>query len=226
MKIAICDDDKIFLNKIENILNDCAKENDDVTIIKFNSGVELLKYDLESIDILFIDIEMPEISGFDVLEEIGELNVIVIFVSNYSEKVYTAIKYSPFRFIRKKYIEDEVPEAIKAAKKRLISKNQYIYITNKGQSIKIAIEDIMYIESSLNNLIFITTDGTFKTRGFLNTYKNNILFNTFKMSHRSYLVNTLKIRRIEKNTIIMENGDILPLSRTRKEEVKNAFIDC
>ncbi len=222
IRIAICDDDEKFLDKIENMLQNSIEI--DAEILRFNSGIDLLKSNIKKIDILFIDIEMPEISGFDVMEKLGELNIIVIFVSNYAEKVYKSIKYSPFRFIRKDVIAEEIKEAIASAKERLIAKNKSIILNVKRNMVKVSIEDILYIESFVNKLVFITENKTYEIRGSLNSYKDDILFKNFCMPHRSYLVNLSKISSIEKSDLILVNGEKIPISKKRKKDIEAAFI--
>ena len=116
IRIAIVDDEKIILNsihkKIEKILYDL---NVEFEIQDFTIGKIALKEITEKeFDIIFLDIDMPEVSGMEIAKIIRmqEENIDIVFITNKDELVYDAIKFAPFRFIRKSRFDEEIPEAL------------------------------------------------------------------------------------------------------------------
>ena len=115
IRIAVVDDEQIILNsihkKIERILYDL---NAEFEIQDFTSGKTALKEITEKVfDIIFLDIDMPDISGMTIAKKIRmQENLEIVFITNKDELVYDAIKVVPFRFIRKSRFDEEIQEAL------------------------------------------------------------------------------------------------------------------
>ena len=133
IKIYICDDDLDFLSKIKYQINDCISKGKfgdfeyEITDIS-NPVSALQKIKTETPDITFLDIDMPNVNGFNVADEINRQcpDTLIIFVTNYDNYVYTSIRYRPFRFIRKSHISTEINEALNSALNEIICKNRYL----------------------------------------------------------------------------------------------------
>lgn len=221
MKIAICDDDKNFIDKIKLYIDRYTDEMDEV--VSFNNGKNLLNE--KNIDILFIDIEMPELSGFDLVDRLEDEDVIIIFVSSYNDRVYESIKYNPFRFIRKNKLDDEFEEAMLSASYRARMRAKEYYIEFREFTRKVKVGDILYIESILKKNAMILEDEIVEIKTSMKELENDSIFDCFVKPHRSYLVNISKIARIDKTDIILCNGVHIPLSRNKKSEIKDKFMN-
>jgi DNA-binding LytR/AlgR family response regulator len=109
MVIGICDDDIRTGEELrDEILKYNQRMNIESEICLFQSGQALLEAideKTETMQILFLDIEMPEMDGFEVAKCINEQkkDIIQIFVSSHDERVYEALDFHPFHFIRKEY---------------------------------------------------------------------------------------------------------------------------
>lgn len=104
MQLIICDDDKLFIQKLQHCLQLFFKQHRLILpkIITFTSGEELLSY-TGSIDILFLDIEMPGMNGIyigNVLKERNK-NIIIFVVTSYSEYLDEAMRFHVFRYLSK-----------------------------------------------------------------------------------------------------------------------------
>ena len=104
--IAICDDDEIFLSRLEKqIRAELQQLNVVGEIVSYTDSEKLLETKLHQTEIFFLDIDMPEVTGMELAAKLEEQNpqAIVIFISNHEEAVFEAIHYKKFRFIRKEY---------------------------------------------------------------------------------------------------------------------------
>lgn len=114
--IFICDDEKRELGILREKLEICLqKQKKEYEIQEFSDGNRLLEELKHQIpQIIFLDIEMPDISGMELAEQIfsSHINTNIIFVTNRDELVFQAIHYQPFRFIRKDELDNELEEAI------------------------------------------------------------------------------------------------------------------
>lgn len=231
IRIAICDDEKILLesayNKIKSIVD---KSEKNCVIEIYQDGRKMLS-DMEkaicNFDIIFLDIEMPIISGFELAELIRKYNenIIVIFLTSMEHLVYESLKYRPFRFVRKHRMNEELPEVLKAAI-TLLEKNekyQYFFKTDDGE-IKLSISDILYIEC-LNRKVYLKTHHKkYMISGLqFNNITKEFLDKGFVSIHRSCIVNLKYIYSIEKLVVRMDNDEVLPMSRHKTNEVKRAF---
>lgn len=227
MNIIICDDEldvaKVLQEKIEKL---CLGEK--INICIETSGTDLLKRkDLDKLDAVFLDIEMPNIDGIKIADEIRKFNqyVHIIFVSNKEELVYQSLVYRPFRFIRKSKLDSELEEAIKALVKDIHDSSKYIVVGNTNKSYKVHISDIMYIESDKHNITIHTEKEIICIRDTMTRLENVLDAYYFIRIHAGYLVNPKYIFSIETKNLILDNKEELPISRSKVTDTKKRFFE-
>lgn len=228
IKIYVCDDDSSFLKIIENKINVCILESRfddfDYDIILFdNPNTAIRKINENQPDIIFLDIDMPEINGFNIAKKISEnhKDTIVIFVTSHDNYVFSSLRYRPFRFIRKTYISQELNEALKSALNELVCRNKYLELGAKYFNEKIFLSNIIYFESK-RNYAEITTDSGQKYlyRSTISKLEENLKVYGFVKIQAAFLVNMKHIHNIIKNTVIMDNGLEFIISRRLINDVK------
>ena len=113
MNLILCDDDKVFLNKLEiRIRGLSQKHKIAVKMECYVSAKEMLEgiKNLDEISVFFIDIDMPEVNGFEVASYLKKWNrgCCIVFVSNKDDLVFQSLVYHPFFFIRKAHLDEEL----------------------------------------------------------------------------------------------------------------------
>ncbi len=229
LKIAICDDDINIIKYINNGVSEFLNtKNIDFTIKTYSLSKDLLgEYYNDNFDVVFLDIEMPEITGDMIAETIRKLNdnSLIIFVTSHDEMVFSMLKYTPFRFIRKSEIKAELPEALEGAIKELSKINAKQIIKTSDGDILFDLKDIVYFESILHDLICHTKDSTYVVKDTLKNTEINLSSKGFIKTHKSYLVNYRFIFSINRCDIELTYNNIkIPLSKYKTEEVKNKLI--
>lgn len=104
MLVAVCDDEKKIGKLIKRkIQRYCFEQNIEWKIMLFESGDEVLEYDFDQINVLFLDVDMPGRSGMEVAKKIREKNktMLIIFLTAYSEFVFESFKVETFRYLIK-----------------------------------------------------------------------------------------------------------------------------
>ena len=141
LTIAVCDDNPQFARQLTARLRElCAHvlpERADCRITAaFSSGEEVLRYLRDSsIHVLFLDIDMPSMGGFELASRLKEAapDTLVIFVSAYDDFVYSSFEYAPFRFLRKSHLEEELPVTLqKVVEKCLMDSETLTFPTVEG----------------------------------------------------------------------------------------------
>lgn len=228
LRVAVCDDDQAISNSYRDRIKALFESKHvDATIFNYTKGSKLIvDCGEEPFDLIFLDIDMPEMSGFDVAVKINEISddPVIIFVTNEEQLVYRSLRYSPFRFIRKTYFVAELNEAIVSFLdlhfKR--SKTQVFNCVN-GELVAINIKDIMYIESNKHKVTVHTQKKDIVTKAKISELEDNLKNFGFIRVHIGYLINMKYIFTIEKTEIIFMNQTSVPMSRHRTEQVKTEF---
>lgn len=228
IRIAIVDDEPIMVSfiykKIESIFNNLKIE---VEMHNYTNGKSALKDIIaKSFDLVFLDIDMPDISGMDIANRIRLLDCRseIVFITNKEDLVYDAVKLSPFRFIRKSQFDKEIYEAIdKFIEKINDSKSTYMFNSTEGK-ITVQLVKIRYIEVSSHKLFINSINRTFTVNGNLKDVEELFYRFGFIKIHQSYLVNYRYINLIKRKEVILDDESALPLSRSNYENVKIEYM--
>ena len=198
-------------------------------------------------DVLFLDIEMPYYSGFDLLRELGNIDFDVIFTTAYDEFAIEAIRVNALDYLMKPIVVEELKTAvarIHRSPKRTQSPQQFErlfeWVQQQSASPKISIptmegiellelQRIMYCESSGNYCYIYFDDGehlfTSKT---LKEVEQLLPADRFHRIHQSYLVNVDFVQKYLKTGggyIMLKNGKELKVSKYRKEQVMHFIFN-
>ncbi|MBP0990869.1 MAG: response regulator transcription factor [Oscillospiraceae bacterium] len=233
LTIAICDDNLHFADTMRKRIYDlCVKyvpEKVDCRVLGvFTSGVELKEFMKDTpVSILFLDIDMPGMSGFELAKNICDdhQETIIIFVSSLDDFVYSSLEYSPFRFLRKSRLNEELQDCfIKVIDKCTSDNESAVFNTVKGDQV-IRFKDIVFIENDANYYVVHTGDGTlYKCRGSLNDAENLLSNHDFFRIQQSYLVNFEQIKTVDGKDVLTKTGERLAISRRCINDFKTAYL--
>jgi two-component system LytT family response regulator len=243
MRAVIVDDEKNSREVLETMLRKYCPE---VTVLGScsSAGEFLSRLRSEPPEILFLDIDMPGMNGFEMLGHIGRPEFEIIFTTSYSEYAIKAIKHSALDYLLKPIDKDELIEAVQKASRNaatlsssrvghllelLASKStskRFGVSTSEGMTILNA-ADIIYCESDgpyckfyfAGNKTLVASKTLKETEEVLNDAD-------FCRIHNSYLVNMKFVDRYirgEGGEVVLTNGKKLPVSRTKKQEFLQMF---
>jgi len=228
MRIAVCDDDIEFCNKIKNSLEKIVDKCDEVNC--YISGIELLK-DMNSkmFDIVYLDIEMPGIDGIKTAENLQQINrgTLVVFVSSYSCYISKAFKLNAFQFLIKEYADEhEIVSEYNRAKEKYRLEH-YLYSIKKKDTVeRLRINQIIYIESRKRHLYAVTLDGKeYEFRSKISEEEKKLKVFYFVRIHESTLVNMAYIKRIDSSSLTLkyQENKYMSISRKYKENLMNEY---
>lgn len=225
MRIAICDDEK---NIRELIANKVAKQYPVAEIIFFQSGEELILSD-ESMDILFLDIQMSGIDGMSTARELRkkDKSVILIFVTAVEEYVFQAFDVGAFNYIVKPIDDGKFSDVLHRAVDEWSSQNinekepeeRYVLINNSGVHTKVILDEIVYAEVFNRKVVIHKLDGEIEYYGKMSDLES-LAGDSFFRPHRAYLINFKYVEKYDATTIYLERGTVLMAKQNYPEFVK------
>ncbi len=203
------------------------------------SGINLIRQ--TSPDLVFLDVEMPDGTGFDLLQKLSPIAFKVIFITGYEDFAIRAFRYSAIDYLLKPLDKTELAEAVKKAEHALESdvfemklqnlftnlerpKNlQKLVLKTSDKIYSVNIQDIIHCESDKNytTFHFINAPKLVVSTG-LKEYEALLGPHNFFRTHKSHLINMTYFDHFIKseggNTIVMKNKTAIPLSVRKKDE--------
>ena len=239
LKAILIDDELNSLKNLQQKLEEFCKPVQVVAMAqKPEEALFLIRH--HKPDLLFMDIEMPKMSGFEILEELGDYEAEIIFITAYNQYAIDAIRISAFDYLVKPVAIDDLQKAVNRLLLSRASKTrERLHVLKDGlgeprsQDNKIAvptndglefllISDIIRIESiSYYSKLFLVKGQVMLVTRLLKDFEELLAPYRFFRVHNSHLVNLRYIRkfsRSEGGQVVMENGDVVDVSRRRREE--------
>lgn len=250
MRAILIDDEPIGIRTVKKLLELNCPE---VEVVATCTDADTGKQKIEELkpDLIFLDIQMPEKSGLDMLAEIPEKNFEVIFVTAHNEYVLQALQFSAVDYLMKPVDEDRMVEAVQRVKKRMHKEsaagNTEALIHNitkavsplemrlclptlKGFTI-LKLDEIIYCEAQRSYTVFYLAQGkNIMVSKPLFDYDRLLSGTTFFRIHKSFLINLVHVKeylRGDGGTVVMSNNMELEVSRRKKEQflstIKESF---
>lgn len=240
LRCIIVDDENAVISELEFLLESI----DEIKVIDtFTDGIQALENIADmNIDIAFLDIEMPEITGIELAKKINEIdeNINTIFITAYKQYALDAFEIGAVHYLLKPIRKDKLIIAIDRV--RVPVENQIKVIKGKTDfpekiSVKanesitfIKISDIIYIESISGKTILVTKKEKLKSKEKLKFWQSELSKVGFLRCHRSYIVNMEYVYRIKRilgsvyELLLDYNEVIIPVGKTNIDEVKR-YLD-
>ncbi len=231
IKCVIIDDEPLAINVIENHL----KNFDHIKVIgTFNNPLKAYGIlEQEKVDIIFLDINMPEMSGFNFIDNLNHKPLIVITTAyrEYAVKSFELnvldylVKPIPFnRFLKtvnKIYQQIYVSNT---SGDNSLQQEPHIFLKVNKKLIKVNLNDILYIESLKDYIKVITTLGDYVVHKSLTAITEELPQSNFIRIHRSYTISINKIIALEGNTVEISNKKI-PIGRNYLKQTKERILN-
>lgn len=234
LNIAICDDEKFYIEKVKNGLEKCLSQQKitEYHIDIYKSGEALCenRERLKEYQIVFLDVNMQQMSGLEAAQEIRNVNkeVFLVFVTAYINYAVEGYKVDAIRFLLKDALEAALPECIDTILERMRYQEQKERFFFADGEREIPVHNICYIESEKHKLIFhIYEKDEIIDRilyGKLDELEKGLEEYGFIRIHKSYLVNVEKISLIRNYKVKLENGEELPVPREKFRQVKEKYL--
>lgn len=243
IRSIIIEDEKRSRDTLRELLKRFCKNVEIIAEVDgYKSGIEAIKE--HKPDVIFLDIQMPDGSGFKLLEDIGEIDFEIIFTTAYDQFAIKAIKYSALDYLLKPIVPEELINAIKKIEKNkqknTINKNIEVLLDNintpEEEPKKIVLSTYDKIHVIKTDEIIRCESDNYYTKFFFTNGKQLLISKTLKENdellsahnfirpHKSHLINTKFIKNYNRNEggfIVMTDDSKIPVSRRKREKITN-----
>lgn len=229
MKIAICDDDKIICEYIKKTIEAYAyKKGFNIDIQVFNSGYNLLFGMNNSFDVLFLDIELKDMTGIEIGKKLRlEIShpMEIIFISAHPEYALDLFKIRPMDFLIKPFNEIDVEKIIDECYSKCHASNEYMTYKSGTDIGRVRYDDILYLSSDLRKILIHKTDSNIiDIYAKLDDISKKLPEQIFWRIHKSYIVNIRKVELFQYETMKLINGEILTISKPYRQDIRSRIL--
>ena len=220
LKCIIVDDEPLARSFLERY---CQKQGNLEVVGSFPDSEGALTYlSSNEIDVLFLDVEMPGATGFDLLDKLLYMPKVILTTSK-TDYAFNAFQYNVADYLKKPISYNRFQESITKITDSLnnttVETNKDdIFIKADGKFIRLSYQDILYIESMGDYVKYFTMAKHYLTHSTLKAVEEKMNPNQFMKVHRSYIVNMSKIKDIQDNSIVIDSK-VIPISKSLKSDV-------
>lgn len=238
---ALIVEDNAFM---ATVLHDLLKQNvKDITIVgTAHTGKEALRLIAATQpNVVFLDIELPDMTGFELLQQLADINFQTIFTTSHSHYAIKAFRFNALDYLIKPIVESELDEAIKRflkssgnsdevkhALSNLESQSvdhQKLVLSVQTGTLRLPLKQITHIEGERNySYIYLSNGSRELSSKNLAYFEDLLLDKGFFRSHRSYLINRSAIETLKNDHFILKSGSSIPISRRKRAEANEWFL--
>lgn len=182
----------------------------------------------QNVDIIFLDVEMPILSGFNLIDGLKDKPQI-IFITAKAEYALKAFEYEATDYLQKPLTKDRFNQAIKKAvalhklrKDSLDEEPEHIFIKSNLKKLKIYTQKIKFVEAFGDYIKIVTDDDIYMVLNTMKAYETILNKDKFVRIHKSYIINKDRVERFDSKFVDLGNTKI-PLSRNKKEDLVKAL---
>ena len=229
---AVCEDNLGALGLIREQLEGAFHDQKLPIVLDAYSDPRMLLKAVEGrrrYDLFFLDIDMPGLNGIELCRRLRAegSRALVVFISGKEELVFQTFEVQPFRFVRKDYFREELPQLARDISRELRGRTESSLVVAEPHSKRLytfETRSLLYIEALAKDCRFVTTAGETILTARLMELEERLRPHGFARCHRSYLVNCQYIFSIQKDTVTLDDRTVLPVSRGRAGELRESFF--
>lgn len=224
--IAICDDEKIYRDKLRQVLEiQLELKGMEYKITTFDCGEDfILALGQTHYDIIFLDIEMKALNGLETAKIIRKQDkkAVILFVTSHPDFVFQGYEVRALNYILKPFENQKIIELLHSALDELLQQQDRFYLVQlKSGTRRINLNETRYLVSDRRKINALTANGSVEFYGKLDDLEQE-LPEFFIRIHQRYLVNINYIAAVEKSSALV-SGERLPVARSRMQPLMIAI---
>ncbi len=222
MNILICDDDQDITNYIKEVVYGFFKLHHINNRIDVFFNGEFINNSNNNYDIAILDIVMYEIDGISVAKRLTEDNPDIVFIFETAHREYLdeVMDLKAIRFIEKPIEKSKLISALEKAVEVINSRKFEFFVSDGAYYVKTRAEDVIYFECNGHHTYIKTINKKYESNKNLNYWENRFSNVFFYRIHKSFLINVKHINAYKRDAVIMDNNDIISISRRHQSDFK------
>jgi two-component system LytT family response regulator len=227
MRILICDDEVKYVNELKVHVQEYMKNHFiQCSIEASSSPKEFLKKN-RTYDLVFLDIQMPEINGLEIAHKLKERNskVVIFFVTAYNKYQDDAMDLQIFRFFEKPFDVKRLYSSLDKAMEYIDGSYVDVFVQNNTEHIRILVDDIIYIKRDNRKNYLFTKDNTFVIRESIMEWNNRLPTTFFYLVHKSFLVNLHYVTKYNYTELFLNETIRVPIASRKQAEFHKFWFD-
>lgn len=226
LRTIVVDDSTLQRMAVAKLVND---HSDIELIAEYNNGMEAYKNVAENqIDLIFLDVEMPILDGFEFIESLSNRPQ-VILITGKPDYALKAFEYNVTDYLLKPITKSRFNESVRKA---LINNTQansnktdeaHIYVNSNLKKVKVIINDIKWIEGLGDYIKLVTVDSSILVLSTMKAFIEKLPQDKFLRIHKSYIVNLDRVEKFS-SALVEVSGQQIPLSRYKKVQLEEALL--
>ena len=166
VQIAFCDDNTDELNRIRALLDALQPFEGSYEITVFSGGSELLKSEKRPFDLLFLDVQMPELDGYETARRIRETdqNTVLIFLTGVAAPTVEVFQVTPFRYLMKQMDDATIQKELLASFEEVTRRSQFVTIRSGNDLIRLNVASLLYLTIAGRSVELVTDHGRQEVR--------------------------------------------------------------
>ena len=227
LRTIVVDDSSLQRMAVSKLIND--HPNLDL-VAEYNNGMEAYKnVEQNQIDLIFLDVEMPILNGFEFIESLSNIPQIIL-ITGKPDYALKAFDYDVTDYLLKPITKSRFAASVKKAlfkntKSKVSTGDEpHIYVNSNLKKVKVIVNDIKWIEGLGDYIKLVTVDNNILVLSTMKAFIEKLPQEKFLRIHKSYIVNLERIEKFSSAQVEVE-GKQIPLSRYKKLQLEEALLN-
>ncbi|MEG0485613.1 MAG: LytTR family DNA-binding domain-containing protein [Oscillospiraceae bacterium] len=228
MKIAICDDEQIYVDEIHTVLDALLKSKGIAAQFSLSTNAaHFLNQDFSTYDIVFLDVNMGMYNGIEVAKQIRQSNeqVLIVYISALLEYAIMGYSVRAFDYLLKADLNQTLPNCLDKLLKEIRARQQTFSVKTDAEEMVLTISEVVYLESKNHHVtIYLKNNRIIQLYRKLTDLEQQLSVSGFLRVHKSFLVNMNYIKEMKQRVCILRNGLAINCSKDNYSEIIRTYL--
>ena len=228
MYIVICEDERNFAEELQQELQSILQQKEVECRICYCENGAAFRREMEqgeAVDLLFMDLHLGDADGVELVKEQAKSSVKIptVFLSSLEERIAEGYDVNAFHFLFKRNYKEKLPELLNRFLTEIYERKA-IVIQERDTVVRLNFTEIYYVESDNRNTAIHTAVSSYQEKSSIQNFAKQLPEELFIEAYHSLYLNIDHIRKVNMDTVVMDNDKELPVSRRKRKALMTAVM--